>query len=215
MAITNIFTRTNPKIAGYEFDAVFEDDFESSVTLTGYPIELGARAADHRIIQPKKSTMTVGIGNNTLSTNYTDFIGAASYIDTNSGLLAAGLGLSAGFLAGSEETLASSALQKLLEIQASGESFDLDSGDIQLKNTTITRINRRRNAETEDGLIAVVEMQELPTLETIIRINSPKLSQLNANDPSYTQCGGAVDKGELVGSTPSEYVSLQVSRITG
>ena len=215
MSITNIFTNVSPTIAGYEFDAVFEDDFESSVTLTGYPIELGARAADHRIIQPKKSTMTIGIGNEVLTTQLTDFIGAASYIDTDSGLLAAGLGLSAGFLAGSEETRASSALEFLLTLQASGEPFDLDSGDVQLTNMTILRITRRRTNETENGLIAVVEMQELPTLQTVISNNSPKLSQLNANDPSYTQAGGAVDKGEVVGSTPSDYVSGLIGSITG
>lgn len=215
MAITNIFTRGGSTIDGFEFDAVFEDDFESSVTLTGYPIELGARAADHRIIQPKKSTMTIGIGNSTLSPQLSDFIGAASYVDTNSGLLAAGLGLSAGFLAGSEETRAATTLEKLLEIQSRGEPFDLDSGDIQLLNMTITRISRRRNAETEDGLVAVVEMQELPTLETVISNNSPKLSQLNPNDPSYTQAGGAVDKGEVVGTDVSSYVSGLVSSVIG
>ena len=52
MAIVNILTRKAPTINGYEFDAVLEDTLEISNELTGYPIELGARASDHAITNP-------------------------------------------------------------------------------------------------------------------------------------------------------------------
>lgn len=214
MSITNIFTRKAPTISSLEFDAVLEDTLESEVTLTSYPIELGARAADHRIIQPKKVTMLVAIGNKKLTASVTDFIGAASFVDTDDGALAATLGYSAGFLAGSEETRASAALEKLLSIQATGEPFSVDvETGVSLTNMVIKRITRQRTPETEDALIAAVEMQELPTLTTVLSLNNPSLSQLNSNDPSYTQAGGSVDKGEVVGSTPSDSVTSAVGEL--
>ena len=61
MAITSLFLNKTPNIAGIEFDAVFENTVEGSVITTGYTIETGARAMDHRIVLPYKVHMIVGV----------------------------------------------------------------------------------------------------------------------------------------------------------
>lgn len=201
MTITNILFPKAPTIAGIEFDAVLEDTLVSEVQNSGYTIELGARASDHRIIMPKKWTLTVGISNNPLKVQLTDFVGAASYLDTNSGLLAATVGLSAGILAGSNETRSSSALNTLLELQTSGEPFNISAGDIDLTSMVIDKITRTKDASNESGLIAICELSESPRLATILAINSPALSTLNPEDSAYTSAVGNVDKGELSSTT--------------
>lgn len=204
MVITNILTRKAPTLAGIEFDAVLENTLVGSVTHTQYPIELGARVTDHRIINPVEWTLTVGISNNPLRTQITDFSGVLTNLAGGSGALASVAGLSAGFLAGSTETRASAALDLLFALMVSGEPFDVDTGDRQLINMVINQIRRDADPSNENGLIAVVELRELPTLRTVLQNNGAALSQLRFGDPAQTQAIGTVNRGELVGVAPSD-----------
>ena len=205
MSIINIFTRRAPTIAGYEFDAVLEDTFEASADLTEYTIELGARASDHRIINPFRWSLVGAVSNNPIRTQVTDFTGALSAID-GGGLVATGAGLAAGFLAGSDETRSSATLNFLIALMTTGEPFDIDAGDIQLTNMVIANIRRTKDATTENGLVFECDLQEYPTLETVLRKNQPQISQLQAGDPSYTQAAGVNNLGEVLGSPVSDDV---------
>lgn len=197
MSLVTLFTKKAPTIAGITFDAVLEDTFESTVEHTGYTIESGARAVDHRIISPFRWSLVVAISNNPINPNVTDFIGGALSNLADNALLSNIAGLSAGFLAGSDETRSSSVLNALISLQISGESFDIDAGDIQLSNMVINSIRRTKDPENENGLIAECTLQELPTLATIISRNTqPTQNQLNDEDPSKTQIAALIDKGE-------------------
>lgn len=188
-------------MGGIEFDAVLEDTFEASVDLTSYEIELGARASDHRIIKPFKWSIIGAVSNTPLSAGVTDFIGGGLSNFFDSGVLSAAAGLSAGFLAGSEETRSSAALEALLALMTTGEPFDVDAGDIQLVNMAIGNIRRTKDASNEGGLIFEAELQEYPTLQTTISKNQPESSQLNQDDPSASQASATNDRGELKGTT--------------
>lgn len=201
MSIINIFTAKSPTMGGIEFDAVLEDTFEASVDLTSYEIELGARASDHRIIKPFKWSIIGAVSNTPLSAGVTDFIGGGLSNFFDSGVLSAAAGLSAGFLAGSEETRSSAALEALLALMTTGEPFDVDAGDIQLVNMAIGNIRRTKDASNEGGLIFEAELQEYPTLQTTISKNQPESSQLNQDDPSASQASATNDRGELKGTT--------------
>ena len=211
MSIINILTRSAPTIAGYEFDAVLEDTFEASVTLTGYTIELGARASDHRIINPFKWSLVGAISNNPLRIGVTDFVGAT--VPNAAGILSTVAGLSAGFLAGSAETRSSSTLDFLITLMVSGDPFDIDAGDIQLKNMVIGRIRRTKDPVNENGLIFEADMQEFPTLETVLAKNQPSVSQLREGDPSKSQASATVNNGEITGSVPSPATSTDVAGV--
>ncbi len=201
MALVNIFTQTAPTIAGYEFDAILEDTFEASVDLTGFTIELGARATDHRIINPFTWTIVGAVSNNPLRANITDFIGAL--VPDTSGVLSTVAGLSAGFLAGSNETRASSTLEFLISLLVSGEVFDIDAGDIQLTSMQIGRIRRTKDASVEGGLIFEADLQEYSVLETVLRRNQPIQSQLRDGDPSASQASATINQGEVTGLPPT------------
>lgn len=202
MSIINILTRSAPTIAGFEFDAVLEDTLEASVTLTGYTIELGARASDHRIINPFKWSLVGAVSNNPLRASVTDFTGAV--VSQATGILSTVAGLSAGFLAGSAETRSSSTLDFLITLMVSGEPFDIDAGDIQLQNMVIGRIRRTKDPVNENALVFEADMQEFPTLETVLTKNQPPVTQLREGDPSKSQASATINNGEVTGSVPSQ-----------
>jgi hypothetical protein len=212
VALLNIFTPTSPTIAGYEFDAVLEDTFEAEVELTGYTIELGARAVDHRIIKPFKWSIVGAVSNNPLSASVTDFTGA---LNIDNGILATVTGLSAGFLAGSDETRASSTLDFLISLMIVGEPFDIDAGDRQLTNMVIQRIRRTKDASNEGGLIFEADLQEYPTLSTTLSNNAPSLDELREGDPAYTQAVATVNAGQVNGSTTTASVQSLVEDLFG
>lgn len=197
MALINIFTPKSPTLAGIEFDAVLEDTFEASVDLTGYPIELGARASDHRIINPFRWSIVGAMSNTPLGLSVGDFVGGALSNLDDSGILAGVGGLSAGFLAGSDETRSSATLAALVTLMTDGEPFDIDAGDIQLTNMIIAKIRRTKDPENEGGLIFSADLQEYPTLKTVLSKNQPTTDILNPDDPSATQASATVDLGEI------------------
>jgi hypothetical protein len=197
MSLITLFTKTAPTIGGVEFDAVLEDTLEAPVTFTDYPIESGARAVDHGIIEPYRYTMLVAVSDNPLRPLFTDFAGGilSNFFDSN--ILSQIAGISAGLLSGSNSTRGASALEFLLGLRVSRASFDLDAGDIILKNMVVTNVRRTKTPENEQGLFAEISLQELPTLDTIFTPQAPKQSQLRDGDPSKSQVATALDKGEV------------------
>ena len=212
MSVVTLFTRKAPSIGGIEFEAVLEDTLESSVTFTQFPIEVGANATDHGIIQPNKWTLTGVISNNPLQLSVTDFAGALSNF-AGSGALAGVAGLSAGFLSGSDDTRASDALSLLIEIKNARQPFDIDAGDIMLTNMVITNITRTKNPANEGALVFVAELQELPTLDTVLSQGQPSQEELPVDDPAQSQAAALLDKGEQALSDIGDSISSLVDSI--
>lgn len=213
MSIINIFTKQAPTIAGYSFDAVLEDSFEATVNVTTYPVESGVRVSDHRILNPYKWTMTGAISNNPLKTQLTDFAGGALSNLTDNPLIAAVAGLSAGWLAGSDETRGSSTLEFLLVLMQSGDPFDIDAGDIILKNMVITRLSRTKEPRNENGLEFVVELQELITLDRISQQGEPDIAQLRTGDPAESAVSRTIKKGQVIAREARDKVRDQVNTV--
>lgn len=212
MSVVTLFTRKSPTIAGLEFDAVLEDTLETTVQITDYPIESGARAADHRIIQPFRWRLIGAVSNNPIRPLLTDFSGALSELSDNNGALATLAGLSVGWLSGSDDTRAASALNTLLQIQTQGEPFDIDAGDIQLSNMVIIELRRTKDPSNEGGLIFEAQLQEMPTLSTLVTTGlQPGQFQLPSGDPAQTQAAALINKGEAalksVGASINSLVS--------
>lgn len=217
MSILNILTRQSPKLAGYQFDAVLEDDLDASVELTRYPVESGVKVADHRIIQPIRYYIVGSISNNPLKVF--DLVGLAagglSNLAGNNPYVAAVAGLSAGFLAGSQSTRASSALEFLLELLVAGLPFDVDAVDIQLKDMVLTRVSRTRDPENEGGLIFVAELQELIQLDRLVDKTQPSQDQLADGDPAKSGAAADANSGQQVGQQPSGATTYAVNTVDG
>lgn len=213
MSIINIFTRKAPTIAGYAFDAVLEDTLEASVSITTFPIESGVRVADHRIFNPFKWTMTGAISNNPVKVQLTDFLGGALSNLTDNPIVSTVAGLSAGFLAGSDETRASTTLDFLVWLMSSYDPFDIDAGDILLKNMAITRLSRTKEPRNEGGLEFVVEMQEVIELHRLAAGDERWSYQLRKDDPSQSALTRAVNKGQMIAKEATASVSNAVNGI--
>lgn len=213
MSIINIFTRQAPTIAGYSFDAVLEDALEASVTLTAIPIESGVRISDHRILNPFKYTLTGAISNNPVKVQLTDFLGGGLSNLSDNPFVSAVAGLSAGFLAGSDETRASSTLGFLIWLMQSSDPFDIDAGDIVLKNMAITKLSRTKDPRNEGGLEFVVDLQEVISLDRIARDTECSVPQLRDGDPSQSALSRAIKRGQAIAKEASVAVTRSVNNI--
>lgn len=213
MSIVNIFTRQAPTLASYSFDAVLEDTFESSVTITTFPIESGVRVADHRIFNPFKWTMTGAISNNPVKTQLTDFLGGALSNLTDNPFIAGVAGLSAGWLAGSNETRGSATLDFLIWLMSEYKPFDVDIGEVLLKNMAITRLSRTKEPRNEGGLEFIVELQEVIQLDRLASGTERWIYQLRDGDPSQSALARAVNKGQLIAKEATASVTNAVNNI--
>lgn len=213
MSIINVFTKQAPTLAGYSFDAVLEDSLDASVEWTTYPVESGVNVNDHRIIQPIKWSLTGAISNNPLQTQITDFLGGALSNLTNNPYVATIAGLSAGFLAGSNETRASSTLLFLIDLMVVGDPFDVDAGDIQLKNMVISRIGRVKDPSNEQGLVFVADLQELITIDRLATLGQPRQSQLRDGDVAKSGLAGVVQKGQQLTKDATTAVSNAANEV--
>lgn len=215
MSIINILTKREPKLGGvFTFDAVLEDNYEATAELTEYPVESGVRVADHRIIKPMRYSIVGAISNNPLKITSTDFIGgAASNVLPESAIIAAIAGASAGYLAGSDATRASSALEFLINLLRIGEPISVDAVDIQLKNMVVTKVSRTRDPENENALIFVAELQELISLNRLPQQNQPMQTQLRDGDPAKSSIAGLVKKGQKIGKEVDAAISQRVNQV--
>lgn len=213
MSIINLFTKQAPTLAGYSFDAVLEDTFEASVEMTTYPLETGVRVSDHRILQPLKWSLVGTVSNNPLKVQVTDFIGGALSNLTDNPLVASVAGMSAGFLAGGDETRASTTLQFLLNLMRTGDPFDIDAGDITLTNMIITRLSRTKDNSNENGLIFVADLQELVLLERIAFVGPPSPEELRDDDESKSAISRLISKGQKAVNDAKASVERQVNSV--
>jgi len=197
MSLITLITYNQPSFAGFEFDAILEDTLEASVNYTSYPIENGANVVDHGIIQPLKWSLIGAVSNSPLKPVATDFTGVITDL-IDDGRIAQLLGTVTGFLSGSDDSRASSALTQLISLMVLREPFDVFTGDLTLSNMVVTDIKRVKNPQNEGGLIFEAQLQELALLDTIESIGRPKQSQLPNNDPAKTQAAELLNKGEKI-----------------
>ncbi|HGV0794623.1 tail fiber protein [Escherichia phage ZCEC13] len=213
MSLINLLVKRGPQLGSLQFDAVLSDDLDASVDIVQYPIETGTPIADHIIYQPIRYTMTGAVSNNPLKVSITDFTGALTNLVDDNPFIAAGAGLFAGWLSGSNETRSSTTLNTLLDFMYSGQVFTVDTGEITLNNMVIQRIGRSKDPENENGLIFVAELQQIVTLDRVANGSQPAQYQLNSNDVSSTSISGLIERGYINVKTAATNVADQVTTL--
>lgn len=213
MSLINLLVKRGPQLGSLQFDAVLSDDLDASVDIVQYPIETGTPIADHIIYQPIRYTMTGAVSNNPLKVSITDFTGALTNLVDDNPFIAAGAGLFAGWLSGSNETRSSTTLNTLLDFMYSGQVFTVDTGEITLNNMVIRRIGRSKDPENENGLIFVAELQQIVTLDRVGNDSQPAQYQLNSNDVSSTSVSGLIERGYINVKTAATNVASQVTTL--
>lgn len=213
MSLINLLVKRGPQLGSLQFDAVLSDDLDASVDIVQYPIETGTPIADHIIYQPIRYTMTGAVSNNPLKVSITDFTGALTNLVDDNPFIAAGAGLFAGWLSGSNETRSSTTLNTLLDFMYSGQVFTVDTGEITLNNMVIQRIGRSKDPENENGLIFVAELQQIVTIDRVANGSQPAQYQLNSNDVSSTSISGLIERGYINVKTAATNVASQVTTL--
>lgn len=213
MSLINLLVKRGPQLGSLQFDAVLSDDLDASVDIVQYPIETGTPIADHIIYQPIRYTMTGAVSNNPLKVSITDFTGALTNLVDDNPFIAAGAGLFAGWLSGSNETRSSTTLNTLLDFMYSGQVFTVDTGEITLNNMVIQRIGRSKDPENENGLIFVAELQQIVTLDRVANGSQPAQYRLNSNDVSSTSISGLIERGYINVKTAATNVANQVTTL--
>ena len=213
MSLINLLVKRGPQLGSLQFDAVLSDDLDASVDIVQYPIETGTPIADHIIYQPIRYTMTGAVSNNPLKVSITDFTGALTNLVDDNPFIAAGAGLFAGWLSGSNETRSSTTLNTLRDFMYSGQVFTVDTGEITLNNMVIQRIGRSKDPENENGLIFVAELQQIVTLDRVANGSQPAQYQLNSNDVSSTSISGLIERGYINVKTAATNVASQVTTL--
>lgn len=213
MSLINLLVKRGPQLGSLQFDAVLSDDLDASVDIVQYPIETGTPIADHIIYQPIRYTMTGAVSNNPLKVSITDFTGALTNLVDDNPFIAAGAGLFAGWLSGSNETRSSTTLNTLLDFMYSGQVFTVDTGEITLNNMVIQRVGRSKDPENENGLIFVAELQQIVTLDRVANGSQPAQYQLNSNDVSSTSISGLIERGYINVKTAATNVANQVTTL--
>ena len=213
MSLINLLVKRGPQLGSLQFDAVLSDDLDASVDIVQYPIETGTPIADHIIYQPIRYTMTGAVSNNPLKVSITDFTGLLTNLVDDNPFIAAGAGLFAGWLSGSNETRSSTTLNTLLDFMYSGQVFTVDTGEITLNNMVIQRIGRSKDPENENGLIFVAELQQIVTLDRVANSSQPAQYQLNSNDVSSTSISGLIERGYINVKTAATNVANQVTTL--
>ncbi|QGZ13389.1 hypothetical protein KLPPOU148_072 [Klebsiella phage vB_KpnM_15-38_KLPPOU148] len=213
MSLINLLVKRGPQLGSLQFDAVLSDDLDASVDIVQYPIETGTPIADHIIYQPIRYTMTGAVSNNPLKVSITDFTGALTNLVDDNPFIAAGAGLFAGWLSGSNETRSSTTLNTLLDFMYSGQVFTVDTGEITLNNMVIQRIGRSKDPENENGLIFVAELQQIVTLDRVANGSQPAQYQLNSNDVSSTSISGLIERGYINVKTAATNIANQVTTL--
>ena len=148
-----------------------------------------------------------------MKVSITDFTGALTNLVDDNPFIAAGAGLFAGWLSGSNETRSSTTLNTLLDFMYSGQVFTVDTGEITLNNMVIQRIGRSKDPENENGLIFVAELQQIVTLDRVANGSQPAQYQLNSNDVSSTSISGLIERGYINVKTAATNVANQFTTL--
>lgn len=212
MSLVSLFTRTDPSLGVGElavhFDAVLEQVVSKSVDITEFPVEFGANANDHRIIQPVRYTLVGAISNNPIRLSLDNLPGtllgsAVGSIGGRAGAVGTGIAgvINAAFLAGSSGTRSSSAWATLTDLMNQGEPFDVQVGDETIPSMIIARLDRRRVPQNENGLEFIAELRQLSIIQTqtVALGQIQSAAQLRQNDPIATQAAPVDSRGLVVG----------------
>ena len=171
MSIVSIFSRPPPLLLkpdavdeGFSFDAIVRVNAEMKSTYTDYPVEYGANMQDHAYIEPDAITIEGFIGSKELGFNPAE-LGVSALVgnidnEYISAIAGVGAEISAGFLAGEEQTKPQATLSKLLELRDSFAECDVVTDLRWFTKMSIDSITYEATIENETGLEFKIEMSQ-------------------------------------------------------
>lgn len=213
MSVVGVFSRAQPSIGGFFFDAVLEESTELASEVTQYPIENGALGSDHVALKPMMITMLVGVSDNPFRALTAaagvpiagSLAGTAvgGLIGQASGEVAAAVGVAgsvanAAYSAGQASTRSQTVLEQLRALQSAGVLLDVVGAKGKTYTSCLIRNTREATTkENEQGLELVVELVQ-PLITYTERVQrGTRTETLPANDSASAQAQPLTDYGEV------------------
>jgi hypothetical protein len=141
------------------FDIIESFSYKQSIKITENPVEQGVSINDHRIQQPMRFQMKVGVS------NIIDPVRALTTLDTNNIIQAASLQIFGSRLANSRIQATFNDLQLIM---TNGEPFDIDTPMGILKNFLIEDIENENNAESISTFEGTISFREILFFDNLL-----------------------------------------------
>lgn len=142
--------KTRRNIGGFALDATIQEDYQSDVNITEFPVEFGASINDHRIILPQKYIVTGRVSD-------TPFKDDGQWLNS------------------ADETRSAAAFSTFRDIQTTGEPIDVQSGLKLYENMVIQSIRCSQDPATARTFDFTAILQEIIITETeVVQITVPE-----------------------------------------
>lgn len=174
------------------FDATLEVQTKSSVTLPSYPTESGVRINDHRIILPKECKIKGISASTPMGLTLDSFITRLSRLTS---------------------VRPATFLEALKQLQSVGQPFVIVTRYEVLRNMMIVDIEPLNTPDQEDSLTIDLKCQEFITVDKLMSVGQPVVSELNENDPSQSAISADVRTGEVPTNEPSGFFGGLANRV--
>lgn len=223
MSIVGIFSRNQPSIGGFVFDAILEESTELETFVTEFPVETGALGNDHAVQTPLRLSFRVGISDNafralraeasdavppglrafspaagTIGANLTGAAVGATIGAVGGGLPqalgVAGSVANAAFQAGRAESRSQNALDVIRTFQRANTILTVVGSKREYDGCLITATRQETTKENENALELVVELTQLLVAR---RPSEAEPIPAGGGDPAETQASALSDLGLL------------------
>lgn len=201
-------------IGGFVIDGVFENKLSLSIDKTTYPIEIGAEATDHAIIQDIKYNLKGGVSNISTGLSITNI--ATGVASNFIGSLGSTVLTTATSAALSEDDKSAKALRTLMGKLTEKKIFSIFTGEIQIDNLMITSFERIRDPSNENALIFDIEMTEMKTIDLLTGESTsfePNPDNVQ-DDNTKSQAAKLMEKGQKAFSSVSESTAKEFSSLS-
>ena len=158
-----VLLRPRRSIGGLYPDVVVEESHEDNLQITEHPVEQGAAINDHAFKKPEMVTIHGGVSDSAASSG----------------------------TEGRSEKTSQEFYEKLLDLQAKREPFDLVTGKRLHKNMLIESLSVVTDADTENSLVFTAQCREVIIVATQTTSVPPRKKHAS---PAKT--GGTEDKGQ-------------------
>lgn len=142
--VFNALFMTGRSIGGIIPDVTTEEVATDKLVVTKHPVERGAAVSDHSYKEPSTVTMRIG------------------WSDSNS--LTRSI-VSGSLFSGSVKS-AADMYQDMLDLQVSGQRFDLVTGKRTYTDMLLTQVRQTTNQETENAVMLELEMEQQIVVQT-------------------------------------------------
>lgn len=177
-----------PGESGVLLDAVIEEGIDHGVSVTSFPVELGADISDHAILEPQRYTMRGVVSDIPITWRSTEY----EHIDA--------------------KTRSLSAYALLRDLQIAREPFAIETGFLRYESMVIERLTASKDTSRENHFDFSAQLIQVRIVENQVSVITPEQLQ---EGQAREQGGPVADKGRQSGQPTTSLAVDIVDGLTG